>query len=295
MQTEKKAISNATRIPMLQAFHHEIQHLQKTVGVNPRDPIYGRFAPEAMWNMDQVPFSFVRCHRRSYNLKGSYCWIKNQGPSGIDKRMCTIVLTLRAAGEQIVKPFVLFRGQGSLSKKLIQELDEWGIPYGFNEKAWSDGRTSCAYLRYFKGLVTQHAPEIKEHLLLLDNFSAQTTEDFVTLACDLDIIPAYFPPNCTHLVQPVDHHIAAWLKYMFGEFYKVEQELRNDEWTRYRTTKTLSVQARRYTMLQWMSSAWNRLKAMPEFIFKSFVSTGCLLKLDGTHEIVFKDIPNYAF
>ena len=295
MRSEKKSISNATREPTLRGFHQEVMRLQKTRGLNVRNEVYGRFGPNAIWNMDQVPFAFVRGNRKSYNLKNSFCWVKNQGPSGIEKRMCTIVMTLRAYGAQLVKPFILFKGRGQLSKELIAELDAEGIPYGFNEKGYSNGRSSIEYLQYFKGIVAKHEPDIKEHLLYLDNFGPQASSTFIDLAMDMDIYPVYFPPNCTHLVQPVDHRIAAWVKQFIGELYKVDQAILDDEWTRYRITKTLTDQVFRQTCLLWMATMCKHLEMMSEFILSSFLSTGCLIPLDGKHAIYFKDIREYSF
>ena len=293
VQTEKKAISNATRIPALKAFHRELCQLQRSKGTNVRDPEFGRFGPQAVWDMDQVPMPFARSHRRSYNFKRCYNWIRNHGPSGIEKRMCTLILTLRAAGEQIVPPFLLFRGQGCLKPSLRQQLDEANIPYGFNTKAWTNGQSSLEYLRFFHDIVRVKCPEIREHLLLMDNLGAQCTTAFVNLAMDFNIWPHYFPANCTHLVQPVDRRIAAWIKWFMGEMYKIEQEVMNKEWTRYRITKTLTTQVQRYTLLRWMRECWDQLQTMPNFISRAFISTGCLIRLDGTHAIHFHDIPSY--
>ena len=294
VQTEKKPISNAQRVPVLKAFHQELMELQRTMGKNVRDPVFGRFGPYAVWNMDQIPFSFARSHRRSYNFKNCYNWLKNQGPSGINKRMCTIILTLRAAGEQIVPPFILFKGKGKLSAEKLAELDEAGIPYGFNENAWANGASSLDYLRFFKQRVKTHCPDLTEHLLLMDNLGSQSTRPFVMLALDLNIYPFYFPANCTHLVQPVDHRIAAWIHKFMGAMYRIEQTLMNDDWTRYRKTKTLSDQVKRKTMLRWVRECWDELKTMESFLFRSFVSTGCLIQLNGTHAIYFQDIPDYS-
>ena len=53
MQTEKKQMANELLIPILLAFHRELCILQQTRGLNPRDPVYGRFSPLAIWNVDQ--------------------------------------------------------------------------------------------------------------------------------------------------------------------------------------------------------------------------------------------------
>jgi hypothetical protein len=295
LQTEKKPISNKLRVPLLQAFHRELCLLQQSVGESKRDPCFGRFAPGAIWNVDQIPFSFVRSHRHSYNPKGQACWIKTQGQSSNDKRMATIVLTLRAGGEQIIKPFILFKGQGCLSQEMLDELDTFNIPYDFNAKAWANGQSCLEYLQYFSKQTKLQCSEIKEHLLLLDGLGSQCTHEFIELALDLNIIPMYFPANCTHLVQPVDHHIAAWIKYMMGEFYKLEETVMSDEWASYRKNGSLSSQYKRASMLDWVQRWWAELKTRKSFILDSFVSTGCLISLSGEHAIKFNDIPSYTF
>ena len=72
---------------------------------------------------------------------------------------------------------------------------------------------SCLeYLHFCKKIVTEKCPEEKEHMLLLDGLSSQASSRFIDLALDLKITPVYFPPGTTHLLQPVDHRVAAWIK-----------------------------------------------------------------------------------
>ena len=127
VQTEKKGISNSFRVPLLQIFHENLCRIQQSMGRNERHPIFGRFSPLAIWNVDQIPVSFVKAKRRSYNTKNSPCWVINHGPCGSEKRMATLVLTLRGSGKQIVPPFVLFKGKGCLAPELLAELDAQGL------------------------------------------------------------------------------------------------------------------------------------------------------------------------
>ena len=43
-------------------------------------------------------------------VQGQPCWIAVVGPSGLEKRMATIHPTIRAAGEQIMPCFIIFKG-----------------------------------------------------------------------------------------------------------------------------------------------------------------------------------------
>ena len=295
VQTEKKSMANNLRVPLLQIFHQNLCRIQQSRGFNKRDPIFGRFSPRAIWNLDQIPISFTKVRRTSYNSKNKPCWIVNHGPSGLEKRMATLVLTLRAGGSQIVGPYVLFKGKGHIDAELLAELDASGIRYGFNEKAWTNEAAAIDHLLYFNEIVKKECPEIKEHMLLLDGLSAQSTNRFVELALDLNILPVYFPPNCTHLVQPVDHRVAAYIKKCFHALYIVEEEMRYPDWQTYRENGSMCPQQLRSTVLQWTRSAWQQLLTEQTILQQAFLSTGCLITLTGQHWIKFQDIDNYSF
>ena len=296
LQTEKKHMANAIRVPMLQTFHRELCILQQSrQDISKPCPEWGRFPPEAIWNVDQIPYSFVQTHRRSFNPKGEACWVRKNGQSGNDKRMATIIMTLRASGEQVVKPFILFRGKGHLSKKVLAELDAVGIPYGFNEKAWADGPACLAHLTYFHGELKKHCPQYPEHMLLMDGLTSQSTHTFIDFALDLNILPVYFPPNCTHLVQPVDHRVAAWFKKALQKLYLIEEEVMGDDWLRFRANKSMNTQYLRATTLKFINAAWGTLVTKTNFLLDAFLSTGCLIPLSGNHQIKFKDIELYNF
>ena len=296
MQTEKKAMSNLFRVPLLKTFHSNLCRLQQTKGLNTRHPVYGRFSPLAIWNVDQIPLSFIQAKRKSYNIKNSPCWVIGHGPSGTAKRSATLVLTLRAGGEQIVPPFLIFRGKGYLAPELLAELQNYDIPFCFNDKAWANEEACQDHLLFLHSIVKSQCPEFREHMLLLDGLSCQSTHSFIALALDLNILPVYLPPGCTHLVQPVDHRVAAFIKRCLHVLFKVEEELNYEEWQQYRENGSMKPQYQRKMFLMWIRSAWRELCTRQQNLLRqAFISTGCLITLDGKHAIKFLDIPNYDF
>ena len=209
--------------------------------------------------------------------------------------MATIVLTLRAGGEQIIKPFLYFRGEGEIKQEYRDELDSFELPYLFTATAWADARACQEYLVYFSAQVKELCPEFKEHLLLMDGLGGQCTSEFIELALDLNIYPMYFPGNCTHLLQPVDHRVAAYLKQIMDELYKADESVMSEIWARFRENGSLSEQSRRTTMARWVKICWERLKEKKDFLLLAFMSTGCLITLTGEHCIHMKDIEDYTF
>lgn len=296
-QTEKKAKRDADIIHVFQRFHQDVLNLARSRSeiVETRDPVYGRFSPEQVINTDEVPYRFVSDHRRSYNkIGGKFCHIKTPGDSG-DKRSATIVLTLRGAGEQFIKPVIIFHGKGHLSDLFLAQLDEVGIPYYFNEAAWATSEFCLKHVEYMGRILQEKCPEIKEFCLFIDGLGAHLTTKFNRCCQKYNIFPLNFPPNTTHVLQPVDHRVAAWIKSSMNIMFRREEEVMREQWIRYRVNGSLSEHARRVTMLKWINYVWEDLKTRPDFIMRAFLSTGCIINQSGEHAIRIKSIPDYTF
>ena len=126
----------------------------------------------------------------------------------------------------------------------------------------------------------------------LDDLSAQKIESFTNIALEAGILPFPIPPGLTDLLQPVDNHVGARTKAIIAALYKVEVEVNFQEWRGYQSNGSLSAGMRRRHMARWLALAWEWLKANPYIIHQSFVHT-VLVKLDGTHELVYRGLENY--
>ena len=113
-----------------------------------------------------MPLPFCINAKRSLNPRGYPCYLVNPGPSGLDKRQFTLQLTLRADGQQLMPPYLLFRGVGEITPEERAALDECSeIRCVWQNKAWADGKLSRAWLRDFTK-ITSTVPG--NHLLFLD-------------------------------------------------------------------------------------------------------------------------------
>lgn len=62
--------------------------------------------------MDQTPLPFTFSGGQTYSDRGEHSvWVRG-GASGLEKRQCTVQLTIFADGEARVKPLIIFRGKG---------------------------------------------------------------------------------------------------------------------------------------------------------------------------------------
>ena len=72
----------------------------------------GKFALSSVANMDQTPLQFCFSDGPTYADTGDKTvWVRG-GSSGLEKRQCTVQLTIFADGEPRVKPLLIFRGKG---------------------------------------------------------------------------------------------------------------------------------------------------------------------------------------
>ena len=288
VKTDKKSNSAFARLPLIMQFFDQIRRAQL---LGPACSEYGFFDPRYIWNCDQIPMPFALNPRRSYNPRGQPCWIAKVGPSGLDKRQCTVHLTLRAEGDQIVPPVIIFRGLSCPTKAERAALDKLkNIRWAFQPKAWADQYFSGWWLQTFIRDLADHDIGSKDHMLIMDNLSAQRMHAFQEMAMKSRILPVYTSPGCTDVLQPVDHHVGAWLKYMMGRFYATELELDLNNWRNHADSKALSSTRRRIFMATWLDLSWQILKKKAQFIRSAFESTGCLIKLDGTHNIKIRQL-----
>ena len=88
--------------------------------------------------MDQTPLPLVLDDNRTYDTVGAKeIWVRS-GQSGLDKRQCTVKLTVFGNGVCRLRPTLIFRGKCLRISK--EEKSNWGkrIKVLFQEKAWCD-------------------------------------------------------------------------------------------------------------------------------------------------------------
>ena len=133
-----------TLMKAAQKFHHSMRRAA-TLGVDIGLGI-GQFDPDLIANMDETRIS-ITADRKMLVSKGTESIILD-GPFGTVslKRFATVVLTVFRKA-QLVKPLIIFRGQG---KRLGTESFRWDsrVVVHFQEEAWMD----------VKGMETVYVP-----------------------------------------------------------------------------------------------------------------------------------------
>ena len=281
-RTNKHTRSLSSRVPQIQDFHRWLIYgLQRSQPQ--RCAKYGRFPPERMFHMDQVPCPFSPGSSRTLNLIGDQCAVTEPGGSGSTKRFCTLQVTICADPNQTkrLKLEIIFRGTGT---RLKREEKEWyalfpNIKVRFQKKAWMDEVVSMQYLIDFR----EATLEMGEVLLGMDHHSAQQTplcRDFMQMS---GIVPAYTPPNCTDCVSPVDRNVGQTIKQKMAKRYTRDYDADSDAWHLPKKEGGLGNMKKRMLVAQWASEAWAEFTTENHTcILHSFIKTGFLIAKDGS-------------
>ena len=289
-RTNKHSKPIALRLPAIEEFHKFLHYEMQ--GRQPyRSARYGRFPPERVFHLDQVPLPFCSDSQQSMNPTGEQCTIKQPGGSGLSKRFCTLQVCICAcAGKQCVKIEIYFKGKGNVGQ---DELDFFAkfdnLIIRFNDKAWSDEKTAISALVAFREQ-TLHLGEV---LLGMDGHAAQITPFCRAFMDHMGIRYAITTPNCTDLISPVDRHVGAALKAKIEDYY--EQALRTNAklWTLSEAQGGLSASRKRILVATWTSLAWTDLCRDNQYcIERAFIETGFMLANDGSDRLEVRPYKN---
>jgi hypothetical protein len=280
-RTNKHKQSVQERLPAIRKFHTWLIYgLQRSEPQ--RCPKYGRFPPHLMYHMDQVPLPFSSGSKKTLNMTGEHCAIRDPVGSGGDKRFCTLQVTICAQGDQQrVKLEIIFRGQGlTLSaeeRACYAGLDNVNIRW--QKKAWADEKITMEYLLAFREATLDQG----EVLLGMDNHGAQMTPACRAFFELMGIQPVFTPANCTDCTSPVDHHVGQALKLKIGARYQKALEADRDAWEKDAADGGLSASRKRMLVATWASEAWAELcKDNQGLLRQAFVTTGFLVAMDGS-------------
>ena len=281
----------------MQKFHRDLRAFVSEPGGADHE-VYGRFDPIAIFNVDQSPILLQPGSATTLEVRGT-SRVQIATRDAGDKRYCTLQLTVSPGARQ-VKVMLIFRGQGK--RISAQEKAAWDprVHVEFQPNAWVDGNMVETYVkRVFKPFLVEH--RVDEALLFMDNLAAQQTEDVRAMYAANGIVPFFFPPNVTDLLQPVDHHLAQQFKKKMGDL--LDERLLEDEpfankWLGVEDG-TMPAWEVRVQLTRLAGEAWDYVCVHRDFV-KLFQETGCLMPkmgacMEGIVPIKIEGVSDYAF
>ena len=174
-------------------FHHQMVNYVEKYQIPPLQII----------NFDQIPPKYVQISSNTMEKKGA----KNVPISGIDDKR-SITATFSITMENKFLPMqLIYKKKTSQSLPKIQFLNR--ISLSANLKHYSNETESLKFLKevilpYVKTEVERLELETQPALLIYDVFRGQTTDKFLNVLKDNNILSTKIPPNMTHVFQPLD-------------------------------------------------------------------------------------------
>ena len=181
-----------------------------------------------------------------------------KNPSAVSsgkKQQITVVGCVNAGGNYL-PPMIIWNTKSLSAGQTIGEVP--GTLHGFSPKGWMDQELfKFWFLKHF----LRYAPRTRPLFLLLDGHTSHFCPDTIRLAAKEKVIVFTFPPNTTHLTQPLDKGIFGPLKiYWRNECHNYIRE---------NPHKVVN----KYSFCTLFSKAW--MKSMtPANIISAFRTTG---------------------
>ena len=138
--------------------------------------------------MDQVPLPFVIDMNTTYESEeiGHYdkVWVATPG-SGLEKRQCTLQICF-SPEDNTCRVYIIFRGtkDGKYISQAEKNLYHPAVDILWQKNAWADGEVSLKWINTTLKNAVQDSED--EFLLLCDNLSCQTTDEFKKSVRDIN-------------------------------------------------------------------------------------------------------------
>jgi hypothetical protein len=126
----------------------------------------------------------------------------------------TLVVAINNAGG-FIPPMLIFKGKRLLDNLLNDSPDNTAA--AVTENGWMDKNTCVGWFQHF----IKNAPTSRPQLIILDGSSTHVSSELGRLGQSNKIDILMFPPNLTHIMQPLDLSVFGPLKtYMKEEINK---------------------------------------------------------------------------
>ena len=190
-------------------------------GLDPSNPTNA----QRIWNCDETAFCMSSTSGKLLCKRGVNALHEVGGGSG--REYTTVHVCCSANGERL-PPFILYKGK-NLYQRWMQGGPA-GAVYGVSELGWMD---ACNFLSWFLKLVcpaVSHLTSTGPVFLFMDGHHSHISLQLIRAARENNVQLFCLPPNCTHVLQPLDVGVFAPLKRTWAHIlkkWKLESKAQN--------------------------------------------------------------------
>jgi hypothetical protein len=194
--------------------------------------IWSKYKDIKIWNMDETAVYLDAPGNRTIDLIGAHT--VEIATTKHEKDRVTVVLCVSSDGER-KPPLLILRSKNESQWNTINHTEvrynngqqSMEMYVAYNEKAYMNSKLMCEWIRHvFKPAVPPNttipvSADGYESVLLLDNVKSHTRPVVLLCFTDNKVNAIHLPPNCTPLVQPLDHSLNATFKRVYEEQWRI--------------------------------------------------------------------------
>ena len=216
-----KRRAEAANEATVNSFFDALEKVFYNGGLDISDPT----SAQRIWNCDETAFSMSATSAKLLCKRGVSALHEVGGGSG--REYTTVHVACSASGERL-PPFVLYKGK-NIYQRWIQGGPA-GAVYGVTESGWMD---SSMFLSWFMKLfcpAVAHLTSSGPVFLFFDGHHSHISLELIRKAQEKKVQLFCLPPNCTHILQPLDVGVFSPVKKMWGHIvkqWKIESKAQN--------------------------------------------------------------------
>ena len=180
---------------------------------------------QRLWNCDETAFSMSATSSKLLCKRGVSALHEVGGGSG--REYTTVHVCCSASGERL-PPFILYKGKNMYQRWM--EGGPAGAVYGVTESGWMDASNFLSWFRKLVCPAVSHLTSTGPVFLFMDGHHSHISLELIRVARDNNVQLFCLPPNCTHVVQPLDVGVFAPVKKVWARIlkqWKLESKAQN--------------------------------------------------------------------
>lgn len=184
--------------------------------------------PERVFNMDETAFFICPNSGKVLGVKGQ----KNlyQVHTGSEKENITVLCNVNASGKH-APTLIIYPGQRLPPSERLKVPDDWAVAKSDN--GWITGQVFFEYFAnvFFEWLKNQN-PKFPI-IIFIDGHTSHLTYHLSLFCSENNIILIALPPNCTHVIQPLDVAVFGAVKKVWAASVHTWRTTNEEKLTKY--------------------------------------------------------------
>ena len=192
-------------------FFNQLESSLAEVGLDAVDPEL----PNRLWNCDETAFCTSSTSKKVLCKRGVRSLHEVGGGTG--REHITIHICCSASGQRL-PPFVLYKGKNMYQRWM--QGGPAGCVYGASESGWMDGTNFLSWFRKLFLPAVGHLTSTGPVYLFMDGHHSHVSLELIRTAKEANVKLFCLPPNCTHILQPLDVGVFSPLKKTWQKILK---------------------------------------------------------------------------